>query len=195
MFYSLICIYHSTNNQQRALWSLELSSSAADWQPFAAGLCCWLVWAHVTEWWCVPASCQYDYSFRTEHSAAARLPPSPTRTSLSSEAWPHSARFSDITLTYGQHNYWGASYSSPEELSRQIHQSRAMIETTLYSFYELPCETEQTIVAWGHVKKHLFSKRNTNANGNTYNHSRYEGPVLTKFKGRKGDFIVNEGTC
>lgn len=29
---------------------------------------------------------QYDYSFRTEHSAAARLPPSPTRTSLSSEA-------------------------------------------------------------------------------------------------------------
>lgn len=31
--------------------------------------------------------CQYDYSFRTEHSAAARLPPSPTRTSLSSEAW------------------------------------------------------------------------------------------------------------
>lgn len=30
---------------------------------------------------------EYDYSFRTEHSAAARLPPSPTRTSLSSEAW------------------------------------------------------------------------------------------------------------
>ncbi|KAJ3605167.1 hypothetical protein NHX12_027217 [Muraenolepis orangiensis] len=29
---------------------------------------------------------EYDYSFRTEHSAAARLPPSPTRTSLSSEA-------------------------------------------------------------------------------------------------------------
>ncbi len=30
--------------------------------------------------------CQYEYSFRTEHSAAARLPPSPTRTSLGSEA-------------------------------------------------------------------------------------------------------------
>ncbi|CAL8280708.1 multivesicular body subunit 12Ba isoform X3 [Gadus morhua] len=29
---------------------------------------------------------EYDYSFRTEHSAAARLPPSPTRTPLSSEA-------------------------------------------------------------------------------------------------------------
>uniref|UniRef100_A0A8C7WMF1 Multivesicular body subunit 12Ba n=1 Tax=Oryzias sinensis TaxID=183150 RepID=A0A8C7WMF1_9TELE len=29
---------------------------------------------------------EYDYSFRTEHSAAARLPPSPTRTTLSSEA-------------------------------------------------------------------------------------------------------------
>ncbi|XP_029300938.1 multivesicular body subunit 12B-like [Cottoperca gobio] len=29
---------------------------------------------------------EYDYSFRTEHSAAARLPPSPTRSSLSSEA-------------------------------------------------------------------------------------------------------------
>ncbi|XP_061732859.1 multivesicular body subunit 12Ba [Nerophis ophidion] len=29
---------------------------------------------------------EYDYSFRTEHSAAARLPPSPTRPSLSSEA-------------------------------------------------------------------------------------------------------------
>ncbi|XP_058472888.1 multivesicular body subunit 12Ba isoform X1 [Solea solea] len=29
---------------------------------------------------------EYDYSFRTEHSAAARLPPSPTRTSMSSEA-------------------------------------------------------------------------------------------------------------
>ncbi|XP_061703709.1 multivesicular body subunit 12Ba isoform X3 [Syngnathoides biaculeatus] len=29
---------------------------------------------------------EYDYSFRTEHSAAARLPPSPTWTSLSSEA-------------------------------------------------------------------------------------------------------------
>lgn len=34
-----------------------------------------------------PSLSQYDYSFRTEHSAAARLPPSPTRTSLSSEAW------------------------------------------------------------------------------------------------------------
>ncbi|TNN46844.1 Multivesicular body subunit 12B [Liparis tanakae] len=32
------------------------------------------------------ASSDYDYSFRTEHSAAARLPPSPTRTPLSSEA-------------------------------------------------------------------------------------------------------------
>ncbi|XP_076868225.1 multivesicular body subunit 12Ba isoform X2 [Brachyhypopomus gauderio] len=29
---------------------------------------------------------EYEYSFRTEHSAAARLPPSPTRASLSSEA-------------------------------------------------------------------------------------------------------------
>uniref|UniRef100_A0A8C1PPG2 Multivesicular body subunit 12Ba n=1 Tax=Cyprinus carpio TaxID=7962 RepID=A0A8C1PPG2_CYPCA len=29
---------------------------------------------------------EYEYSFRTEHSAAARLPPSPTRTSLGSEA-------------------------------------------------------------------------------------------------------------
>ncbi|XP_049594626.1 multivesicular body subunit 12Ba isoform X2 [Syngnathus scovelli] len=29
---------------------------------------------------------EYDYSFRTEHSAAARLPPSPSRTPLSSEA-------------------------------------------------------------------------------------------------------------
>ncbi|TSO37129.1 Multivesicular body subunit 12B [Bagarius yarrelli] len=32
------------------------------------------------------ASSDYEYSFRTEHSAAARLPPSPTRTSLGSEA-------------------------------------------------------------------------------------------------------------
>ncbi|KAJ8346381.1 hypothetical protein SKAU_G00277820 [Synaphobranchus kaupii] len=29
---------------------------------------------------------EYEYSFRTEYSAAARLPPSPTRTQLSSEA-------------------------------------------------------------------------------------------------------------
>uniref|UniRef100_A0A3B1JP17 Multivesicular body subunit 12B n=1 Tax=Astyanax mexicanus TaxID=7994 RepID=A0A3B1JP17_ASTMX len=29
---------------------------------------------------------EYEYSFRTEHSAAARLPPSPTRTTLGSEA-------------------------------------------------------------------------------------------------------------
>uniref|UniRef100_A0A3P8VGA0 Multivesicular body subunit 12Ba n=1 Tax=Cynoglossus semilaevis TaxID=244447 RepID=A0A3P8VGA0_CYNSE len=29
---------------------------------------------------------EYDYSFRTEHSAAARLPPSPTRTAQSSDA-------------------------------------------------------------------------------------------------------------
>lgn len=53
---------------------------------------------------------QYDYSFRTEHSAAARLPPSPTRTSLSSEAWgfPHTTiiTFSRPWLEILVHNYW-----------------------------------------------------------------------------------------
>lgn len=42
---------------------------------------------------------EYDYSFRTEHSAAARLPPSPTRTSLSSEAWAAS----QSVQGYGSH--------------------------------------------------------------------------------------------
>lgn len=46
-----------------------------------------------------PPLCQYDYSFRTEHSAAARLPPSPTRTSLSSEAWGSSPNISQTTLS------------------------------------------------------------------------------------------------
>ena len=46
-----------------------------------------------------PSLCQYDYSFRTEHSAAARLPPSPTRTSLSSEAWGSSPNISLTTLS------------------------------------------------------------------------------------------------
>lgn len=58
---------------------------------------------------------EYDYSFRTEHSAAARLPPSPTRTSLSSEAWRTAPLPSLQTNQQDRpvHNYWGPAHKKP----------------------------------------------------------------------------------
>lgn len=58
---------------------------------------------------------EYDYSFRTEHSAAARLPPSPTRTSLSSEAWRTVPLPSLQTNQQDRpvHNYWGPAHKKP----------------------------------------------------------------------------------
>lgn len=40
---------------------------------------------------CLSCSLQYDYSFRTEQSAAARLPPSPTRCQQLPQSWGPSA--------------------------------------------------------------------------------------------------------
>lgn len=154
---------------------------------------------------------EYDYSFRTEHSAAARLPPSPTRTSLSSEAWGSQPLWHSYTTTEGL-----PTTNSPQHLDwegKKQQQKKSCGSAWNHYVWQwwagflkwdgiFHCWTKQTDISKGKAKefpspsfkthffffKVLFPVSQLTAVPS-------EWVVTHKITGLKGFFTLTEGTC